>query len=109
MVAVQRWTIHVFVYAAVNALLVFAWLLTTGSVDALKDVATEPTTALDEGFWPIWPIALGACALVIHTGVELSNGAFGFQARRRRKRRRQELQKAWDKTTRWAASMATAK
>jgi class 3 adenylate cyclase len=109
MVAVQRWTIHLSVFLAVSALLTFVWLLTSGSVDALQRVISSPVTALDEGFWPVWFIALDGCAFVIHTGVELSNGAFGFQARRRRKRRRQELQKAWDKTTRWAASMATAK
>jgi eukaryotic-like serine/threonine-protein kinase len=109
MLAVHGWTIHLTVYAAVNSLLIFFWLLTTGSVDALQEVAANPTTALDEGFWPIWPLALGACALVIHTGVAFSNGAFGFQARRRRRRRRREVQRAWDKTTSWAASMATAK
>jgi eukaryotic-like serine/threonine-protein kinase len=106
---VHGWTIHLTVYAAVNALLVFVWLLTTGSVDALQEVATNPSAAMDEGFWPVWPIAFGACALLIHTGVVFSEGAFGFQARRRRRRRRRELQKAWDKTASWAASMATAK
>jgi class 3 adenylate cyclase len=106
---VHAWTIHLTVYAAVNSLLIFFWLMTTGSVDALQEVATNPTTALDEGFWPIWLLAIGGCALLIHTGVAFADGAFGFQARRRRSRRRRELQKAWDKTASWAASMATAK
>jgi class 3 adenylate cyclase len=106
---VHGWTIHLTVYAAVNSLLIFVWLLTTGSVDALTEIVANPTTAMDEGFWPIWPLAIGATALIIHTGVALSDGAFGFQARRRRKRRRRELAKAWDRTTRWAASMASAK
>ena len=109
MVAVQHWTIHLSVFLAVSALLTFVWLLTTGSVDTLQAVVGDPATALDEGFWPVWFIALDGCALAIHTGVAFANGAFGFQARRRRKRRRQELQKAWDKTTKWAASMAAAK
>ncbi len=103
------WTIHLTVYAAVNSLLIFVWLLTSGSLDALGDVAANPTTALDEGFWPVWPLAIGATALIIHTGVAFSNGAFGFQARRRRRRRRRELAKTWDRTTRWAASVATSK
>jgi len=106
---VHGWTIHLSVFLAVSALLTFVWLLTTGSVDALQAVAGSPATALDEGFWPVWFIAVGGCALVIHTGVAFSNGAFGFQARRRRRRRRRELQKAWDRTASWAASMATAK
>ena len=103
------WTIHVTVAAAVNALVVFVWLLTVGSVDALQSVAASPTTALEDDFWPIWLLAVSATALIIHTGVMFANGAFGFQARRRRKRRRRELQKTWDRTARWAASMATAK
>ena len=103
------WTIHLTVYLAVSALLTFMWLLTTGSVDALQEIVGSPATALDEGFWPIWFIALDGCGFLIHTGVAFSNGAFGFQARRRRRRRRREMQRAWDKTTRWAANMATAK
>lgn len=103
------WTIHLTVYLAVSAFLTFVWLLTTGSVDALRTVVGSPATAWDEGFWPVWYIAAGGCAFVIHTGVAFSNGAFGFQARRRRRRRRREVQKAWDRTTSWAASMATAK
>jgi class 3 adenylate cyclase len=106
---VQGWTIHLTVFAAVNAFLIFFWLMTTGSIDTLQEVAANPTTALDEGFWPIWTLAVGATALIIHTGVAFSNGAFGFQARRRRRRRRREVQKAWNKTASWAASMATAK
>jgi class 3 adenylate cyclase len=108
-VSVHGWTIHLTVFLAVSALLTFVWLLTTGSVDALQTVARSPATATDEGFWPIWFIAVDACALLIHTGVAFSNGAFGFQARRRRRRRRRELQRAWDKTAKWAANMATAK
>ena len=103
------WTIHLTVYLAVSALLTFVWLLTTGSVDQLQTIASTPATAMDEGFWPIWYLAVGGCAFVIHTGVAFSNGAFGFQARRRRRRRRREMQRAWDKTTTWAANMATAK
>ena len=107
--AVHGWTIHLTVYAAVNAFLIFFWLLTTGSIDTLQEVAANPTMALDLGFWPIWTLAIGAMALVIHTGVAFADGAFGFQARRRRKRRRREVQRAWNKTTSWAASMASAK
>ncbi len=103
------WTIHLTVFVAVNAFLVFFWLLTGGTVDTLQDVATDPSIALDEGFWPVWPIAVSAMALLIHTGVAFANGAFGFQARRRRRRRRRELQKAWNHTARWAGSMAAAK
>ncbi len=103
------WTIHLTVFVAVNAFLVFFWLLTGGTVDTLQDVATDPSIALDEGFWPVWPIAVCARAHLIHTGVAFANGAFGFQARRRRRRRRRELQKAWNHTARWAGSMAAAK
>jgi class 3 adenylate cyclase len=106
---VHGWTIHLTVYLAVSALLTFMWLLTTGSVDALQEVISHPTTALDEGYWPVWYLAFGGCAILIHTGVAFANGAFGFQARRRRRRRRREMQRAWDKTTKWAANMATAK
>jgi class 3 adenylate cyclase len=106
---VRAWTIHVFVYAAVSALLVFVWLLTTGSMDALQAVASDPTTALDEGFWPVWVLAFGATAVVIHTGVALSNGVFGFQAQRRRRRRRQELHRVVSQTTKWAGELATTK
>jgi class 3 adenylate cyclase len=106
---VHGWTIHLSVFLAVSAFLTFAWLLTTGSVDALQDVIGGPATAMDEGFWPIWFIAVDGCALLIHTGVAFANGAFGFQARRRRRRRRRELQRAWDKTARWAGNMAAAK
>jgi eukaryotic-like serine/threonine-protein kinase len=109
MLAVHGWTIHLTVFVAVSALLTFVWLLTTGSVDTLQTVVGRPADALDEGFWPIWFVAFDGCALLIHTGVAFSNGAFGFQARRRRRRRRRELQRTWDKTAKWAASMASAK
>ena len=109
MLAVHGWTIHLTVFLAVSALLTFVWLLTTGSVDTLQTVVGSPADALDEGFWPIWFVAFDGCALLIHTGVAFSNGAFGFQARRRRRRRRRELQRTWDKTAKWAASMASAK
>lgn len=105
----HAWTIHLTVFVAVSALLTFMWLLTTGSVDQLQTVLSGPATALDEGFWPVWYVAFGGCAFLIHTGVAFSNGAFGFQARRRRRQRRRELQRAWDKTTSWAAQMASAK
>ena len=105
----HAWTIHLSVFLAVSAFLTFVWLLTTGSVDELQEVIGSPVTAMDVGFWPVWFIAVDGCALGIHTGVAFSNGAFGFQARRRRRRRRREMQRAWDKTTTWAANMATAK
>lgn len=109
MAAVRGWTIHLTVYVAVNGFLVFFWLLTTGSVDTLQRVAGDWSTAADEGFWPIWPLALWGMGLVIHTGIALADGLFGYRASRRRRRRRRELQRAWDKTAKWAGSMATAK
>jgi class 3 adenylate cyclase len=105
---VRGWLNHLVVFVAVNGLLVFVWLLTTGSVDELREVVSDPSMARELSFWPVVPIALWGTALVIHTGVTLSNGIFGFQAQRRRRRRRREIQKAFEKTARAASQMATS-
>jgi class 3 adenylate cyclase len=70
---VHRLTIHIIVFFAVSALLIFFWLLFGGSEAGLADVASEPTRARELGFWPVWIIAPWATALVIHAGVTTTN------------------------------------
>ncbi len=105
----RGWLNHVTVFVAVNGLLVFLWLITGGSIDTLEDVATDPSTALSRGFWPIVPIAVWGAALLIHAGFALSNGIFGFRAQRRRRRRRRDLQRAVTKGARIAEQIATTR
>jgi class 3 adenylate cyclase len=58
--------IHLVTYLAVNAFLVAVWLLLSGSIDGLREVMADPTTADREGFWPVWPILTWGTLLVIH-------------------------------------------
>lgn len=60
--------IHLVVYVAVNALLVAVWLLTTGSLDQMTDIASDPVSADRKGFWPVWVILGWGTALAIHVG-----------------------------------------
>lgn len=57
---------HAVVYATINALLVAIWVLTTGSTDELRAVLDEPSSSVDRGFWPIWPMLGWGVAIVIH-------------------------------------------
>jgi class 3 adenylate cyclase len=61
--------IHTIVFAVVNALLVGAWLLTTGSTTELSHVQDDPLYAVQHGFWPLVVAAVWGGALVIHAGV----------------------------------------
>ena len=57
------------VYAIVNAALVAVWMLTSGSIDELRDVIGQPEDAADLGFWPVWPILAWGVPLAIHVAV----------------------------------------
>lgn len=58
--------IHLVSYLAVNAFLVALWVLTSGSSEAIRDIAADPTIANREGFWPVWSILGWGTLLVIH-------------------------------------------
>lgn len=78
---------HITVYAAVNGFLIALWVLVAGgSAAEFADVVDDPTTAVDAGFWPVWPILVWGLALVLHTGTALTNLTFRRDAKRRRRR-----------------------
>ena len=76
--------VHAVVYGVVNALLVGAWLLTTGSTTELSHVQDDPLFAVQHGFWPLVVAAVWGGALVIHAGVWLASMLPGGTRRRRR-------------------------
>lgn len=80
---------HAVVYVVVNALLVFAWLMTTGSRAELDAYIETPADAVTTSFWPIVPIVVWGAALVIHAAAVLLSAAPGSRRRRKAKRRRQ--------------------
>jgi class 3 adenylate cyclase len=82
--------IHVVVYAVVNALLVGAWLLTTGSTDELRHIQDDPLYSAQHGFWPLIVATVWAGALVIHAGVWVGSLLPSGRRRRRVKAERHE-------------------
>jgi class 3 adenylate cyclase len=84
--------IHTVVFAVVNAMLVGAWLLTTGSTDELSHVQDDPLFAAQHGFWPLIVAAAWGGALVIHAGVWIATLLPGG---RRRHRKRDHRQRHW--------------
>jgi class 3 adenylate cyclase len=93
--AVARLLSHIVTYAAVNAFLIAIWVLVGGgSTEELQAVAQDPTTAVSEGFWPVWPILVWGLFLVLHAGTALSEGLFGRRARRRRRHMAKQAAKA---------------
>jgi adenylate cyclase len=86
---------HAIVYVTVNAFLIALWVLALGGSTAkLQHVLDDPTTAMSQGFWPIWPILGWGMFLVIHAGVTIVDLALGGKARRRRKRMARQAAKA---------------
>jgi class 3 adenylate cyclase len=77
--------IHVVVFAVVNALLVGAWLLTTGSTEELKHIQDDPLFSARHGFWPLIVATIWAGALVIHAAVWVGSLLPGGRRRRRTK------------------------
>jgi class 3 adenylate cyclase len=77
--------IHTVVFAVVNALLVGAWVVTTGSTAELSLVQDDPLQGVRDGFWPLVVGAVWAGALVIHAAVWV--GTLLPSRRRRRQRR----------------------
>jgi len=75
--------IHTVVFAVVNALLVGAWLLTTGSTTELSNVQDDPLQAVKDGFWPLIVGTVWAGALVIHAAVWVGSMLPGSRRRRR--------------------------
>jgi hypothetical protein len=94
MPAVAKLLTHVVWYVAVSFLLVAVWLLTAGSLAELQEVATNPTEAIDMGFWPVWPILGWGTLVVIHAGTAISYGLFGRRAVKRRRQMATEAAKA---------------
>ena len=84
--------IHAVVYAVVNALLVGAWLLTTGSTTELSNVQGDPLQAVRDGFWPLIVAAVWGGALVIHAGVVMASF---LPSSKRKRARRQRREKVW--------------
>lgn len=68
----RGFTIHAVVFGVVNALLIGAWLLTTGTTDILNNAPREPIQALRDGMWPVAVIAVWGGALVIHAAVVIT-------------------------------------
>lgn len=77
---------HLTWYAAMNGFLIALWTLTAGSLEGLQRVATDPSSAIEVGFWPIWPILMWGTLVLIHAGTTVSNLLFGSRAVRRRRR-----------------------
>jgi class 3 adenylate cyclase len=82
--------VHVVTFAAVNAFLVFVWLVTGGDRELLTLARSEPVDAVRDGFWPGWVMASWAPLLVIHAGAWLATFLSGGWGRRRRLARKQE-------------------
>jgi class 3 adenylate cyclase len=76
--------IHAVTYLSVNAVLVFAWVVTNGSPDELERLTADPSLAADLEFWPAFVILPWGVALVVHATVALVRLS---PARRRRRRR----------------------
>jgi class 3 adenylate cyclase len=89
--------IHVVVFAVVNALLVGAWLLFTGSTEELALVRDDPLYHARHGFWPLIVGSVWAGALVIHAGVWLASGLPGGKRAQRRREQRHKLYKQMEK------------
>lgn len=86
--------IHTVVFAVVNALLVGAWLLTTGSTTELSNVHTDPLAAVRNGFWPLVVGTVWAGGLVIHLAVVISSFLPGSKRSKARRERRKEFWRA---------------
>ena len=85
--------IHIVVFAVVNALLVGAWLLTTGSTTELSNVQADPLFSVKHGFWPLVIGAIWGGALVIHAGVWMGSLLPGGKKTRARREARMEVYK----------------
>jgi class 3 adenylate cyclase len=81
------------VFAVVNALLVGAWLLTTGSSDELSRVHNDPLFAVQHGFWPLVVGAIWGGALVIHAAVFVGSLLPGSKKARARRAARMKMYK----------------
>lgn len=81
--------IHLVTYLSVNGMLVFIWLSTTGSTEQWDAVVEDPTTAVDNDFWPLLIALPWGVALVIHASTVLV-GIVSPKRRRRRRRARRE-------------------
>lgn len=78
-------SVHLIVYLVLNALFVALWLLGGGgSVEDLRGVLADPTSAREVGFWPAFTIVLWGAGLLIHAGAYFSFKVFGQRARKRR-------------------------
>lgn len=78
---------HIGAYAAVNGFLVAVWVLVAGgSTEKLQSLLQDPGSAMDLGFWPVWPILAWGVLLVIHIASTIGSVLFGRRARRRRER-----------------------
>jgi class 3 adenylate cyclase len=86
--------IHTVVFAVVNALLVGAWLLTTGSTTELSHVQDDALLAVQNGFWPLVIGAVWGGALVIHAGVWMGSLLPGGKKARARRGSRREAREA---------------
>jgi class 3 adenylate cyclase len=64
--------IHAVVFAVINALVVAAWLVTTGSTDVLSSASHDPLQAWRDGMWPLAVIAVWGGGLIIHGAVMLT-------------------------------------
>ncbi len=87
---------HAVVYVVVNAVLVFAWVLNTGSLDRLRHYTEAPSDAVTLSFWPVVPIVVWGAALVIHAAAVLVSRLPASRRRRRereRRRRRREYER----------------
>jgi class 3 adenylate cyclase len=87
--------IHTVVFAVVNALLIGAWLLTSGSTTELSNVQADPLFAVRQGFWPLVVGAIWAGALVIHAGVWMGSLLPGSRRRRHRRIAHHDRPRAW--------------
>jgi class 3 adenylate cyclase len=90
---VRGLTIHVVVYAVVNALLVGVWAVTSESTLQFADIRADPIQAVQNGFWPLWIIAAWGAAVIIHAAVVAANLAFGGPRRRRAREQARQREK----------------
>jgi class 3 adenylate cyclase len=67
---IGRWVTHALIYLSACSTVSLVWvLLTSGTVDDLKDYARTPGDALNPGFWPVWLWLLWGTAVAMHLAV----------------------------------------
>jgi class 3 adenylate cyclase len=60
---------HLVVFVTVCGFLTGVWVLSVGSADELREVAADPSRALELGFWPVWVMLTWGSAIALQAGL----------------------------------------